>query len=361
MADEAESPPSTAAESVIRVAADDLQDASSTTYPDVGPKSPKKKRAKAPQGQRSTSGHGKEEGGGAAAHGSDDGSQTTSSKCKSRPASKPAPAKKPRPTLAALRKSAKDRKWQAPFVYTDEKSPLALADLRGILLHPEAWEVLTEEEKRDVLAKFPDETRILNAGTSDARPNTVSLRNDNNFRHDCVRYCENLKAGRHDEEWLSQAWIAHEKHKRGDFDAFLREQFEEDWGIKLPDDSQPGHEKEDDQSEAHLSEPLHLNANESAAATESHQGPTPSTALQQTSSSPQAINTDPSSQISTSRGDGAGLDQEPDTKQISQSMVSSSTAQTQHLDDPPGPEHDNLAGPSQSQDQGHCIVVSQLA
>jgi hypothetical protein len=101
-------------------------------------------------------------------------------------------------------------------------------------LHPEAWDILTPEEKQDVLAKFPDGKHILAAGTANARPNTVSLRNDDNFRHDCARYQENIELGRHDEEWLSQAWTAHEKHKRGDYDEFLREQFEGQWSVKLP-------------------------------------------------------------------------------------------------------------------------------
>ncbi len=68
----------------------------------------------------------------------------------------------------------------------------------------------------------------------------MSLRNDDNFRYDCARYCENIELGRHDEEWLSQAWTAHEKHKRGDFDEFLRDQFEENWGIKLPGNDEAG-------------------------------------------------------------------------------------------------------------------------
>jgi hypothetical protein len=59
------------------------------------------------------------------------------------------------------------------------------------------------------------------------------LRNDDNFRHDCARYCENIELGQHDEDWLSQAWTAHEKHKRGDYDEFLRQQFEEEWDVKL--------------------------------------------------------------------------------------------------------------------------------
>lgn len=88
-----------------------------------------------------------------------------------------------------------------------------------------------------MLAKFPDETHILDVDTPNARPNPVSLRNDDNFRYDCARYCENIELGRHDEEWLRQAWEAHEKHKRGDFDAFLRGQFEEDWDTELPEES----------------------------------------------------------------------------------------------------------------------------
>lgn len=32
--------------------------------------------------------------------------------------------------MTATRKSAKDKKWEAPFVYTDERSPLARVDLR---------------------------------------------------------------------------------------------------------------------------------------------------------------------------------------------------------------------------------------
>lgn len=91
-----------------------------------------------------------------------------------------------------------------------------------------------------MLAKFPDETHISDAGTPNARPNPMSLRNDDNFRHDCARYCENIELGRHDEEWLSQAWIAHEKHKRGDFDGFLRDQFQEEWDTELPEERGSG-------------------------------------------------------------------------------------------------------------------------
>ncbi|KAK3297524.1 ASXH domain-containing protein [Chaetomium fimeti] len=173
------------------------------------------------------------------AHDSDESGQSSAPKRKASISHNPGSTKKPRQVAPTPRKSAQDKKWEAPFVYTDSKSPLANADLRAILLHPLAWDILTPEEKQDVLAKFPDGTHLLNAGTQDARPNPVSLRNDDNFRYDCARYCENIQLGRHDEEWLSQAWVAHEKHQRGDYDQFLRERFEEDWETKLPAENKP--------------------------------------------------------------------------------------------------------------------------
>ncbi|KAL2167173.1 hypothetical protein VTG60DRAFT_1628 [Thermothelomyces hinnuleus] len=169
---------------------------------------------------------------------SDEGAQSSTQKRKASVSRKTAPVKKARHTASETRKtSAQDKKWEAPFVFTDPRSPLAYADLRAILLHPDAWDVLTPEEKKEVLAKFPDGTPILDAGTEAARPDLASLANDDNFRYDCVRYCENIELGRHDEEWLRQAWVAHEKHRRGDYDDFLREQFEEDWAIKMPVES----------------------------------------------------------------------------------------------------------------------------
>ncbi|KAK3308632.1 ASXH domain-containing protein [Chaetomium strumarium] len=184
--------------------------------------------------------------------------RSTVQKRKAKPARLPAPAKRARAPPAAKRSrppppartSARNRKWEAPFVYTDSKSPLTKADLRSILLLPQAWDVLAQEEKQVVLAKFPNDTHILDVGTPDARPNLVSLRNDDNFRHDCARYRENLESGWHDEEWLRQAWVAHEKMKRGDYDQFLREQFEADWETELPKESKPEGPKSDHGMEA---------------------------------------------------------------------------------------------------------------
>lgn len=104
---------------------------------------------------------------------------------------------------------------------------------QAILQHPLAWDVLDPAERRLILSRFPDETHIVGPGTDDARPDLGSLLNDNNFRHDCARYAEGISNGWHREEWLWEAWEAHERRAAGDFDVVLERAFEEDWGVKL--------------------------------------------------------------------------------------------------------------------------------
>jgi len=101
-----------------------------------------------------------------------------------------------------------------------------------MLMLPGAWSVLTEDEQKGILALFPDESCILDAGSADARPNLYLLGNNVNFRSDCIRYTENISYGRHEDEWLHQAWVAHEKHRHGHFDQYLAEEFEDEWGVK---------------------------------------------------------------------------------------------------------------------------------
>jgi hypothetical protein len=60
----------------------------------------------------------------------DDSAQLSAQKRKASMSSKPVSSKKPRRVTSAGKKSAQDKKWEAPFVYTDAKSPLANADLR---------------------------------------------------------------------------------------------------------------------------------------------------------------------------------------------------------------------------------------
>jgi hypothetical protein len=114
--------------------------------------------------------------------------------------------------------------------------------------------VLNDEDKAEILALFPDRNHILDADTPNARPNISSLMNDDNFRYDCARYTENLSLGRHDPEWLEEAYDAHEMRKAGEYDDYLAQSFEESWGIPLPDDLKPKRDKKLDENHAEDSE-----------------------------------------------------------------------------------------------------------
>ena len=104
---------------------------------------------------------------------------------------------------------------------------------------PDAWYALTPAEKAEVLALFPDTKHVLNPGTPEACPNVASLLNDDNFRHDCARYVEDLQSGLHDLEWMEQAWEAHEMRRAGVFDEYLAQNFEATWEVELPEALKP--------------------------------------------------------------------------------------------------------------------------
>ncbi|RDA91606.1 hypothetical protein CP533_4639 [Ophiocordyceps camponoti-saundersi (nom. inval.)] len=111
---------------------------------------------------------------------------------------------------------------------TNTTSPLAQADLRSILSNPIAWTALDATDRAEILALFPDRQHIIECGP-ESRPNFATLMNDDSFRYDCAAYTTNLAAGRHDEEWLADAWAAHERRKAGDFDAYLDSKFADEW------------------------------------------------------------------------------------------------------------------------------------
>ncbi|KAI1504152.1 Asx homology domain-containing protein [Biscogniauxia marginata] len=135
-------------------------------------------------------------------------------------------------------------KWDDPEeMLTNPNAPLAKAKLRNLLCSSRAWDILSTEEKQQILSKFPDQQEILEPGTEDARPNVASLRNNNNFRHDVARYQEDLAQGRHDPEWIRQALAAHRKRELGLYNVFLERRFVEDWGMKMlsrPSQTQAG-------------------------------------------------------------------------------------------------------------------------
>ncbi|RYP50176.1 hypothetical protein DL769_010990 [Monosporascus sp. CRB-8-3] len=143
------------------------------------------------------------------------------------------------PAIKIIKVSDSARKNRSKYdkpeeMLTNPKSPLASTRLRDLLCNPKAWDLLGPQERKQVLAKFPDQQEILDAGTEDARPDVASLRNNNNFRHDAARYQDNLRKGKHDPEWIRQAQAAHSKREMGGYDEYLATRFEEEWGMKMP-------------------------------------------------------------------------------------------------------------------------------
>ncbi|KAF9881133.1 proline-rich early nodulin [Colletotrichum karsti] len=147
---------------------------------------------------------------------------------------------KPKPVVTSPTRPAKKKivtrkpKWTAEKLLTDAKSPLANADLRTILCQPAAWDVLSPTDRAEIMTLFPDGTKILDEGTDNARPDFEALLNDDNFRHDCATYTDNIARGKHDPEWLEQAWAARDRRRIGDFDEYLAQKFEDEWSCKLP-------------------------------------------------------------------------------------------------------------------------------
>ncbi|KAK7750599.1 hypothetical protein SLS62_007446 [Diatrype stigma] len=143
------------------------------------------------------------------------------------------------PAIKIVKVSDSARKSRSKYdkpeeMLTNTRSPLVNARLRDLLCSSRAWDLLSPEERKRVLAKFPDQREILDAGTEEARPNVAALRNNNNFRHDIARYQDNLGKGKHDPEWIRQAQDAHRKRESGMYTEYLASRFEEDWGMQMP-------------------------------------------------------------------------------------------------------------------------------
>lgn len=114
-------------------------------------------------------------------------------------------------------------------------------DLQTLLLQPAAWDLLSADDKQEILSFFPADAHILDPNTPDARPNVGSLRSNDTFRHDAEEYVSNIAKGMHDLEWLRQAWVAHHRRAAGDFDEFYIRKVEVDWSTDIPDEHRPEH------------------------------------------------------------------------------------------------------------------------
>ncbi|KAF4586040.1 hypothetical protein GQ602_005345 [Ophiocordyceps camponoti-floridani] len=136
----------------------------------------------------------------------------------------------PRPRSSRKRPhSARCARRNVAKLVRSSNSPLAKADLRSILANPLAWTILDPQSRDEILALFPDENTSSEPGTANARPNFPTLMSDDSFRYHCAAYTSNLSLGRHDHGWLTEAWIAHERRKAGDFDDYLRNKFVDEW------------------------------------------------------------------------------------------------------------------------------------
>ncbi|EEY13990.1 conserved hypothetical protein [Verticillium alfalfae VaMs.102] len=149
--------------------------------------------------------------------------------------------KAPSPTTATKviikkPKITRRKNWSADDLLTNAKSPLVNGDIRAMLSAPAAWEILTADERAEIIMLLPAGTPMLDAGTPEARPDMASLASDDSFRHDCAMYAENLGDGKHDPQWLEEAWSAHDERAAGEYEEYLEHHFEEEWGVKLPDE-----------------------------------------------------------------------------------------------------------------------------
>ncbi|KAI0537774.1 Asx homology domain-containing protein [Xylaria digitata] len=140
-------------------------------------------------------------------------------------------------------------KWDNPDeMLTNHNSPLTTARLRELLCSPKAWDILSQPQRERILAKFPDNTKILDHNTPNARPDIAALLNNNNFRHDVARYQDGLSKGFHDPEWIHQAQAAHRSREMGFYDDFMADDFEEKWEVPMPKQSETGSEADENDS-----------------------------------------------------------------------------------------------------------------
>ncbi|KAJ5674691.1 uncharacterized protein N7477_004625 [Penicillium maclennaniae] len=152
--------------------------------------------------------------------------------------SPPTSGKKASPAKRPPRKPVARGKWSEEKLLTSDKSVLIHEDLVKLLAKPEAWNLLEEAEKREILALLP----------ADIHPDWDLSKTDPEYRipplpQEFIRYSTNwregirvfqldLENGRYDPQWLRQAENARRKRENGDFDKFKEREFEEFWGQK---------------------------------------------------------------------------------------------------------------------------------
>ncbi|KAK6211893.1 hypothetical protein LQW54_005594 [Pestalotiopsis sp. IQ-011] len=91
----------------------------------------------------------------------------------------------------------------------DEKSALAHANLRAMILDPEVWKLLTPEQAALVRKYLPNTSSSSSSqnsnGDGDVGEVLAALASNDHLRHDIAQYQKELSDGQHDPEWIRQA------------------------------------------------------------------------------------------------------------------------------------------------------------
>ncbi|KAJ5313651.1 FAD dependent oxidoreductase [Penicillium atrosanguineum] len=152
--------------------------------------------------------------------------------------SPPPSEKKASPAKRTPRKPAARGKWSEEKLLTSDKSVLIYEDLVKLLSKPEAWNLLDEDEKREILALLPADIHPdadLSLTDSEYRIPPLPqqfIRYSTNWREGLRVFQLDLENGRYDPQWLRQAENARRERENGDFDKFKEREFEEFWGQK---------------------------------------------------------------------------------------------------------------------------------
>ncbi|PLB49416.1 hypothetical protein P170DRAFT_464844 [Aspergillus steynii IBT 23096] len=135
------------------------------------------------------------------------------------------------------RRAAKDP-WEEERLMTSSESPLVHLDLVKLLARPEAWEILEESEKKEILSLLPEDVHPNPHPPADDPDWKIPplpesfLRYSNNWRDGVRQFQVDLESGRYDPEWLRQAEEASAQRAAGKFDKFKEREYEEFWGQK---------------------------------------------------------------------------------------------------------------------------------
>ncbi|KAI4279483.1 MAG: hypothetical protein L6R38_005030 [Xanthoria sp. 2 TBL-2021] len=132
---------------------------------------------------------------------------------------------------APPRASKKDP-YNLDQLLTSDKSKLIDIELHGMLAdffsEPGNWAQVSAEDKEFIRNLLPPHVELTDDGSI---PNDFWKYNPE-FRLDCRNLQEDLRAGRMDPEWQTQAQQAMEERATGAFDNFKEREFEEYWGQK---------------------------------------------------------------------------------------------------------------------------------